>query len=171
MLRTLIGCLGLALATSAQASEGTPGTAIFICYGKTDDLVVVLEQTNPEEVDGKVLMDPEVYDSLIWGRPSVNFNARVFSAATAHMIDGTHQEVAMHLLSDEIPTSAFQEFNEGVTGEVALNSFEIYWGLNEEKGKFDYMINYKPSNKVAEFLYDADGNQFRVNCIDPFLKS
>ena len=176
MLRTLIGCLGLALATSVQASEGTPGTAIFICYGKTDDLVVVLEQTNPEEIDGNELLDPEVYEGYWNYSFPVTFNVRLFWDPQPYLIEGTHPEIAAHLLSDEVPSSAYEEFNEDAAGIVTLKSFDIAWNLNEQTGVEDYLISYIPSNKRGAFLYSPVDNQKeakqdRVNCIDPFLKS
>ena len=165
--------LGLAFGGVAAMAQSGSQPAMLLCFGhQSSAIAVVAEQTNHGDADASFLLDDEYLDQTADSRTSglLSFRVRFFQNVLPYKISGTSEEMAAHLLSDDIPKEAFHE-NLTERTHIAFRAFRWGWGWNAQLGIYEAGFNYKPQNKNEESYFDETQRvDEQIICEPAFLK-
>lgn len=165
-----------ALTTVAEALE--PRAAVFLCYGITEGgnadsprtgFTAVLRQTNKEVVDGRELLNEELYSQTFQRLPTFVFEARIFEDAKDYWVGETPQEIGEFLLSSTIPLESYSYQTE-IGASVGFKSFDMTWNYDQAKGIYNNSVNYRPSSKSEIYRDSRKGIRIDVWCEEPFVE-
>lgn len=159
VLKLSAAAFGLACASTFASAQAMVG---MICFERAEmdrpvesrRFVVIMEQTNPEEQDGIVILNPKSYEIASPDMEDIRFRVRMFMDASRYLEDEPFAKLNRVLMNDAVPQSTFREWNDGL-GYIKLGTLFISFDREREKQFISRNIEYWPKNRELEHYSDT----------------